>query len=155
MEPQVPLSCVEALLIHRLVLKDRPVYFQVNRLTPAWLIRSNSRFLRQEAWNERNAPAKTPLLMKLAQRPKTGERAALSLHTPQNSWEPIQVSGAIPKRWLWSSEESWDLQASMWRLREDEVKEKTMDRSSTSPLGHFRDFLKCARVSVSGPAAVY
>lgn len=73
---------------------------------------------------------------------KTGERAALSLHTPQNSWKPIQVSGAIPKRSLWSSEESWDSQVIMW-LREDEVKEKTMDRSSTSPLGHFRDFFKC------------
>ncbi len=115
MEPHVSLSWVEALLIHRLVSKDRPVSSQANRLTPAWLIRSNSRFLRAEAWNERNAHAKTPLLMKLAQKKKKhpGERAALSLHTPQNSWKPIQVSGAIPKRRLWSSEESWDSQVIM------------------------------------------
>lgn len=35
------------------------------------------------------------------------------------------------------------------------VKEKIMDKSSTSPLGQFRDFLMRVCMSVSGPADVY
>lgn len=136
MEPCVCLSWVEALLIHRVVIKNRPVCSLVNRLTPAWLIRSNSRSLK-------NGPAKTPLLMELAQRQKQVRRAALCSHTPQISRELIQVSRAILKWKRWSAEESQDVQVLMWGLREEGFKEKTMDKSSTSLLGQFRDFLMC------------
>lgn len=141
MEPCVCLSWVEALLIHRVVIKNRPVSSLVNRLTPAWLIRSNSRSLK-------NGPAKTPLLMELAQRQKQVRRAALCSHTPQISRELIQVSRAILKWKRWSAEESQDVQVLMWGLREEGFKEKTMDKSSTSLLGQFRDFLMCVCVCI-------
>lgn len=34
-------------------------------------------------------------------------------------------------------------------------KERTMNESSTSPSGHFREFLMSVHVNVSGPADVY
>lgn len=158
MEPHVSLSGVEALLIHSFVSKDRPVSSQVSRLTPAWLIRSNFRFLSQGAlmrgmlqlkhlswWSlHRDQKKKKPV--------KEQRLAYTHLKTPGNRSRSVE---RFRKRRLWSSEESWDSQVSMWRLKEDEVKQKTMDKSSTSPLGHFRDFLECVRVSLSGLADVY
>lgn len=90
-----------------------------------------------------------------------------SLHRDKNRWKEQHFTRThlkTPGNWSRLVEQFWNENVGARRnprmhrcLCGDwgEVKEKTMDKSSTSPLGQFRDFLMRVCMSVSGPADVY
>lgn len=86
---------------------------------------------------------------------KTGEKSSTSLaHTST-------ILGIDPGQWSNSEMKTLELggipgcTGAYVGIEGGGVKEKTMYKSSTSPLGQFRDFLMRVCMSVSGPADVY